>query len=41
MQFWLFDVLHLDGVSLLGKRYDDRRRVLEALPLSGDVCLVP
>ena len=41
VQFWLFDVLHLDGVSLLRKRYDDRRRVLEALPLSGGVCLVP
>ena len=41
VQFWLFDVLHLDGVSLLRKRYDDRRRILEALPLSGDVCHVP
>ena len=40
VQFWLFDVLHLDGVSLLRKRYDDRRRILEALPLSGDVCHV-
>ena len=40
VQFWLFDVLHLDGVSLLGKRYDDRRRILQALPLSGDVCHV-
>ncbi|MDG3015787.1 ATP-dependent DNA ligase [Speluncibacter jeojiensis] len=28
---YLFDVLHLDGVSLLHKRYDDRRRVLESL----------
>ncbi len=41
VQFWLFDVLHLDGISLLDKRYDDRRRILEALPLSGEVCLVP
>jgi bifunctional non-homologous end joining protein LigD len=41
VQFWLFDVLHLDGVSLLRKRYDVRRQVLEALPISGDVCLVP
>ncbi len=40
VQFWLFDVLHLDGVSLLGKRYDDRRRILQALPLTGDVCHV-
>ncbi len=41
VQFWLFDVLHLDGVSLLRRRYDVRRQVLEALPISGDVCLVP
>ncbi len=41
VQFWLFDVLHLDGVSLLNKRYDDRRRILEVLPVSGEVCLVP
>jgi len=41
VQFWLFDVLHLDGISLLRKRYEDRRRVLTALPLSGDVCRVP
>ncbi len=41
VQYWLFDVLWLDGVSLLRKRYDDRRRVLEALPLSGEVCRVP
>jgi bifunctional non-homologous end joining protein LigD len=40
VQFWLFDVLHLDGVSLLRKRYDDRRRILEVLPLAGDVCHV-
>lgn len=30
-QFRAFDVLYLDGVSLLRKRYDDRRRILEAL----------
>jgi bifunctional non-homologous end joining protein LigD len=41
VQFWLFDVLHLDGVSLLRRKYDLRRQVLEALPLSGAVCLVP
>ena len=41
VQFWLFDVLHLDGLSLLRKRYDDRRRVLLALPLHGEVCRVP
>ncbi len=41
VQFWLFDVLHLDGVSLLDKRYDDRRRILEVLPISGEICRVP
>src|SRR4029079_12454813 len=41
VQFWQFDVLHLDGVSLLRRRYDVRRQVLEALPISGDVCRVP
>lgn len=41
VQFWIFDVLNLDGISLLDKRYDDRRRILEALPLTGEVCLVP
>ncbi|MGS0683911.1 ATP-dependent DNA ligase [Nakamurella sp. GG22] len=41
VQFWLFDVLHLDGVSLLDKRYDDRRRILEVLPISGEICHVP
>jgi bifunctional non-homologous end joining protein LigD len=30
-QFLAFDVLYLDGVSLLRKRYADRRRVLAAL----------
>ncbi len=41
VQFWLFDVLWLDGVPLLRKKYDDRRRILQALPLSGEVCRVP
>ena len=39
--FLVFDVLHLDGISLLGKRYDDRRRILAALPLNGEHCTVP
>ncbi|BDC71307.1 ATP-dependent DNA ligase [Prescottella equi] len=30
-QFRAFDILYLDGVSLLRKRYDDRRRILDAL----------
>ncbi len=41
VQYWLFDVLYLDGISLLDKRYEDRRRILEALPLHGQVCQVP
>jgi len=36
-----FDVLELDGISLLKKKYDDRRRLLEALSLSGNRCVVP
>ncbi len=41
VRFWLFDILYLDGISLLDKKYDDRRRILQALPLAGDVCVVP
>jgi bifunctional non-homologous end joining protein LigD len=41
VQFWLFDVLWLDGFGLLDKRYDDRRRLLEALPQAGGVIRVP
>ena len=37
----LFDVLHLDGVSLLRKSYDDRRRVLGALGPGGGTFSVP
>lgn len=37
----LFDILHLDGVSLLRKTYEDRRRVLEALVSTGEVFSVP
>ena len=39
--FLIFDILHLDGVSLLGKRHDDRRRILAALRLNGERCTVP
>ena len=31
VQFWAFDVLALDGRSLLNAKYSDRRRVLETL----------
>lgn len=37
----LFDVLHLAGVSLLTRPYDERRAALESLPLSGDRWQVP
>lgn len=40
-RFWAYDILHLDGVSLLRKRYDDRRRVLEALAAAVDGLEVP
>ena len=39
--FLIFDILHLDGISLLGKRHDDRRRILTALRLNGEHCTVP
>ncbi len=31
VEFWAFDILHLDGRSLLRAKYSDRRRLLEAL----------
>ncbi|UYP19755.1 ATP-dependent DNA ligase [Rhodococcus sp. Z13] len=40
-EYRVFDVLFLDGVSLLRKTYDDRRRVLEALHTATDGLLVP
>ncbi|MCX5045650.1 ATP-dependent DNA ligase [Aldersonia sp. NBC_00410] len=30
-EFLVFDILHLDGTSLLRKKFEDRRKVLEAL----------
>jgi bifunctional non-homologous end joining protein LigD len=41
VELLLFDVLHLDGVSLLRKSYDDRRRVLSALDPQGATFSVP
>lgn len=41
VEFWIFDVLWLDGISLLTKKLDDRRRILELLPLDGEICSVP
>ncbi|MEU2122634.1 ATP-dependent DNA ligase [Nocardia niwae] len=39
--FVAFDVLYLDGTSLLRKRYADRRRVLEALAANAPSLVVP
>jgi bifunctional non-homologous end joining protein LigD len=39
--FVAFDVLYLDGTSLLRKRYSDRRRVLEALAANAPSMVVP
>ena len=41
VRLFVFDVLFLDGVSLVDKPLDARRRVLEALPLAGELVSVP
>jgi len=41
VQLMLFDVLHLEGTSLLDKPYDERRAILERLALQGDHWSVP
>jgi DNA ligase D-like protein (predicted ligase) len=40
IQFWAFDLLHLDGRSLLRARYRDRRQLLETLA-AGSGLVVP
>ncbi|OBC01393.1 ATP-dependent DNA ligase [Mycobacterium sp. 852002-40037_SCH5390672] len=40
VEFWAFDVLYLDGRSLLRARYRDRRKVLEMLAAGSDL-IVP
>jgi DNA ligase D-like protein (predicted ligase)/DNA ligase D-like protein (predicted polymerase)/DNA ligase D-like protein (predicted 3'-phosphoesterase) len=40
IEFWAFDVLALDGRSLLRAKYSDRRKILEALAQSGGL-IVP
>ena len=40
VEFWAFDVLYLDGRSLLRAKYADRRRVLETLAEGGGL-IVP
>jgi bifunctional non-homologous end joining protein LigD len=39
--YLVFDVLHLDGESLLAASYDERRDALESLGLAGDSVAVP
>jgi bifunctional non-homologous end joining protein LigD len=41
IEFWAFDVLELDGRSLLRATYRDRRKVLEALAAAHDELIVP
>ncbi len=41
IEFWAFDVLQLDGSSLLRARYRDRRRILEALAADRPELIVP
>ena len=40
LEYWAFDILHLDGRSLLRAKYSDRRRLLEALAEAGGL-IVP
>jgi bifunctional non-homologous end joining protein LigD len=40
VEFWAFDILHLDGRSLLRAKYSDRRRLLETLADGGGL-IVP
>jgi DNA ligase D-like protein (predicted polymerase)/DNA ligase D-like protein (predicted ligase)/DNA ligase D-like protein (predicted 3'-phosphoesterase) len=40
VEYWAFDVLYLDGRSLLKAKYSDRRRILEALAEGGGL-IVP
>lgn len=41
VEFWAFDILVLDGRSLLRARYSDRRRILETLAEGGGVIVPP
>ncbi|XTP33652.1 ATP-dependent DNA ligase [Mycobacterium sp. TJFP1] len=41
VEFWAFDILFLDGRSLLRAKYTDRRRVLEALADGGGLIVPP
>ena len=41
VRFWAFDILRLDGRSLLRAKYRDRRKVLETLSEGGDLIVPP
>jgi bifunctional non-homologous end joining protein LigD len=41
IEFWAFDILHLDGRSLLRATYRDRRRVLETLAAGTGLSVPP
>ena len=41
IEYWAFDILQLDGRSLLRAKYSDRRRVLEALAEGGGLIVPP
>ncbi len=41
IQFWAFDILHLDGRSLLRAAYRDRRRILETLATATELVVPP
>ena len=41
IEFWAFDLLYLDGRSLLRARYRDRRQLLETLAAGGSGLIVP
>ncbi|HME46632.1 ATP-dependent DNA ligase [Mycobacterium sp.] len=41
IEYWAFDLLQLDGRSLLRARYRDRRRLLETLASDRDALIVP
>ena len=41
VQLLVFDLLHVEGESLLGRTYDERREALDSLELQGDHWSVP
>ena len=41
VQYYAFDLLEVDGISLLNKKYTDRRRLLLATSIDGDRCATP